>query len=179
MFRVLRSPDAVDGGATILGGESLPIGGEDGLQPDLRVLHAATYDRPVDDATVRAMMADCCHFLRQLVRITSGVIESIGVGHVRQIVAAELPIPRGVIREDGTFSSKEAPGRDHRKEPRGRRHPVITLLQMALQGIRLLLQVTAGTHPNAHNEETLEQKKTREELREQERTFKNLLNGRM
>jgi hypothetical protein len=113
------------------------------------------------------------------------VVESLGLGQVRRIVAEEIPVPETVIDEDGRMNPStgsgrgavQAPDRDHRKNPRGRKHPVITLMQMALQGVRLLLQITCGTHANAHNKETLEQKKMREELKEQERTFQNLLRG--
>jgi hypothetical protein len=125
---------------------------------------------------------------RQLVLITSNVVETVGVGQVRKIVAAEIPVPRGVILEDGTISTKDladtpdsakvAPGvpdRDHRKNPRGRKHPLITLLQMSLQGVRLLLQITAGTNPGAHNDESLGDKREREAAKEAERRERDAL----
>ena len=173
---------------------SLPNGGAGYCRTDLRTRFGGVSQEVgiLTDDIVRLMLGDCCQFLWQLAQLTSGVVETLGIGNVRQIVAAELPVPRHIIREDGTASDGAAPtlaepdrdpssasGRDHRKNPRGRRHPVITLLQMTLQGIRLLMQISAGTNPNAHNEETLEQKKTREELKEQERTFKNLLSGKV
>jgi hypothetical protein len=192
--RVLRSADAADGGSAKA--TELPIRGEDGMTTDLRLRHRAWMDSgPLSDSHVRGILADCTNFLRQLVRITSDVVETVGVGQVRQIVAAELPLSRQIIREDGTCSDKptpavEAPDRDHRKHPRGRKHPLITLVQMALQGVRLLMQITQGTNPGAHNEETLTdqhereaareaERREREALKEQERTLSKLLSGRM
>jgi hypothetical protein len=144
------------------------------------------------------MLADCCAFLRQLVAITASVVETIGLGQVRKIVAAEIPLPSHVIREDGTMSDRPtpapqqpdaAPDRDHRKNPRGRKHPLITLVQMALQGVRLLMQITAGTNPEAHNDESLGDarereaakeaaKREREALREEEKTLSKILAGK-
>jgi hypothetical protein len=179
--------------AAASGGQAeIPIGGPDGMWPDLRTRHKAWQgSAPLSDDYVRGMLADCCHFLRQLMYITSNVVETIGVGQVRQIVAAEMPVPARVILEDGTVSTKETPasaapdrdpstgsGRDHRKNPRGRKHPLITLLQMALQSVRLIERITTGMNPNTANKESLEQKKQREELKEEERELKNLLNGR-
>jgi hypothetical protein len=164
------------------GGEAeIPIGGDGGMWPDLRTRHKAWQGAvPLTDDYVRSMLTDCCHFLRQLMYITSNVIDTIGVGQVRQIVAAEMPIPGHVILEDGTISTKETPARaDHRKEPRGRKHPLIALLQMALQSVRLMQQISTGMHPNTANKESLEQKKLRAELKEEERTISNLLNGRV
>jgi hypothetical protein len=171
--------EAASGGAA-----EIPLGGDGGMWPDLRVRHKAwLLCGEMNDKGVRAMLSDCCQFLRQLVLITSNVIETIGIGQVRKIVAAEMPIPSAVIREDGTVSEQATPAEperdDHRKNPRGRKHPVITLVQMALQGIRLILQITVGTNPNAHAKETLEQKQVREQMKEQERTFKDLLNGKI
>jgi hypothetical protein len=193
--RVLRSPDAVDGAAAHEPAAELPIGGENGLHPDLRVAHKALIGYgPLSDAGVRSMLADCCSFLRQLVMITSNVVDTIGVGQVRKIVAAEIPVPRGAILEDGTLATKTAlqepgPDRDHRKNPRGRKHPLITLVQMALQGVRLLMQITAGTNPEAHNDESLgdvreraaakeAEKREREALREEEKTLSKILAGK-
>jgi hypothetical protein len=165
-------------------GTDLPTCGEDGLTTDLRVRHKARMDTgPLPDDYVRGILADCTNFLRQLVRITSDVVETVSLAQVRQIVAAELALPSHIIREDGSMSNKptqpvDAPDRDHRKNPRGRKHPVITLLQMALSGIRLLLQITAGTNPNVQNRESLGQKREREELKEQEREISKILSGR-
>jgi hypothetical protein len=168
------------------GAAEIPIGGHDGMWPDLRTRHKAWQgSAPLSDDYVRSMLADSCHFLRQLMYVTSNVVETIGVGQVRQIVAAEMPIPRKVILEDGTVSTREtpaasegAPDRDHRKNPRGRRHPLITLLQMALQSVRLIERISTGMNPNTANKESLEQKKQRQELKEEERELKSLLNGR-
>jgi hypothetical protein len=163
--------------------EPLPLGGADGCDTDLRMRYfgaAANGGRQLTDDHVRLYLADCCHFLRQLAVITSGVVESMGLGQVRKIVAEETPVPENVIGEDGTMKKPEpAPDRDHRKNPRGRKHPLVTMLQMALQGVRMLMQITCGTHPNAHNEETLEQRQLREELKERDRTFQNLLKGKV
>jgi hypothetical protein len=200
--RVLRSPDSVDGGGAESTGRisgatgaapELPIGGEDGRRPDLRVRRQAFIGYgPLSDADVRSILGDCCSFLRQLVAITGNVVESIGLGQVRKIVAAEISIPRGTILEDGTMAMQDVagePDRDHRKNPRGRKHPLITLVQMALQGVRLLLQITSGTNPVAHDKETLTEqrereatkeaeRREREALREEEKTLSKILAGK-
>jgi hypothetical protein len=186
--RVLRSADAVHGGsaktaAAARAAEPLEVGGVDGTLPDLRSTFPSALSAlgPLDDDQIRVMLDDCSKFLWQLTHITSSVVETIDLGHLRKIVAAECPVPPNVIGDDGKRggSAPAEPDRDHRKNPRGRKHPVITLLQMALQGVRLLLQITSGTHPNAHDKESLEEKQQREKLKEQERTFNKLLSGRM
>jgi hypothetical protein len=157
-----------------------PIGGADGYQPDLRrkIDGVTSTGEPLTDEQVRLYLSDCADFLRQIARITAAVVETIGIGQVRQIVAEEIPVAYGVIGEDGVLHPTEMPARsDHRKNPRGRKHPVIALLQMGLQSVRLLQKIVYGTNPNALNAETLEQKKAREEAAEAERTFKALLRG--
>jgi hypothetical protein len=204
--RVLRSPDADGGGgfpATATYREATAdapaavvhaLGGPDGAVPDLRRCSIEAGSGVLSDETVRLMLADCCRFLRQLTVITTGVVATVDVGKFRQVVASELPVPRGVIREDGTRSLQdtppaEAPDRDHRKNPRGRKHPLITLVQTALQGVRLLMQITSGTNPGAHNEEKLSDQREREAakeaekgerdaLREEEKTLSKILAGK-
>jgi hypothetical protein len=56
---------------------------------------------------------------------------------------------------------------------------VITLLQMALQGVRLLLRILEKTNPTALNELTLEQKQERETLRQTERDFARYMSGKL
>ena len=176
---VLRSPDAVDGGTAAATGKGasateLPLGGENGLWPDLRIGHKALLGYgPLSDGMVRQMMADVCQFLRQVVLITSNVVETVGIGQVRKILAAEVPIPRGIILEDGTLNigaraaesdkaTSEQAERDHRKNPRGRRHPLIAFLMLGVQASRLIMTITQGTNPTAHDREPVQARLDRE-----------------
>jgi hypothetical protein len=195
--RVLRSPDEVEGGTTgedsstasgqaagaaAVGGANapLPLGGNSGRLQDLRFRYSAGLGRgPLSNDDVRAMMADVVGFLWQLTSITAGVLGTVDLGKVRKIVAAEIPIPRGTVDESGQVLLQEAatadtaPDRDHRKNPRGRKHPLLTLVQYALQAVRMLLQITQGTNPGAHDKESLEARQQREALKQADREFRS------
>jgi hypothetical protein len=127
-----------------------------------------------DDAA-RSILEDCAKFLWQLAQITSGVIATVDVSAFRKIVADNAPMPGRPV----TDSAQAEPERDHRKNPRGRKHPLMTLVQFALQGVRMLLQITAAVNPNVHGKESFEQKQTRQKLKEEERELSNILNGRI
>lgn len=168
----------------------LPIGGHDGRRADLRLRFGpGASDGPLSDDSVRAMLADAKCLLWQIVKLTATVLHSVNAGQLRKLVAAELDLPAGTIDEFGTMATgepKAAPegepvnsGRDHRKGPRGRKHPLISLVQSGLQSIRLLAQIAGGTNPSAMNRESLEQKQEREALKQSEREFRALLNGKL
>lgn len=150
---------------------TLPIGGEDGHTPDMRAtcqgLTACAVT--ITDDVMRSMLTDATILLYQVFTLTSGVLDTIRVGDVRKLVAAEMPAAAGHIQLDGTFTDKPAEpeqpapaeeegrdpstgsGQDHRKKPRGRTHPLIALIKLAMQAVRLMKQIAGGTHPGALN----------------------------
>jgi hypothetical protein len=176
LIRVLRSPDGVDGNAAP--SATLSEAAARAAYPWLDSELCACYpsisrlDVAIDDNAMRNILSECSKFLLQLANITSGVLASIDVSAVRGIVAENAPMP-------GSRPAEAAPDRDHRKNPRGRKHPLITLVQFALQGVRMLLQITAAAHPNLLGKETLEQREARKALEEQERTFNKMLSGKI
>jgi hypothetical protein len=159
----------------------LPIGGVNGTSTDLRMRVPGVADQvEMNDGLARLYMEQCCQFLSQIMTLTSAVIESVSVGQVRKIVAAEVAVTGSVIDLDGKVTGAlETPAceRDSRKLPRGRKHPLILLLQCGLQAARMLQKITEALNPNAHNRQTLEQKQQRERDKEAERNFKALLKG--
>jgi hypothetical protein len=210
--RVLRSADAVDGGAAkaTATGEGPSAGSGQGaratgaafkgpmsekeartasahLDGALGAYFPSMYDLKFDvtDDVARNMLDEISKFLLQLAHITSGVLGTIDVSAVRKIVAENAPMPG--VRVDRLPDEEQAPdrdpstgsGRDHRKNPRGRKHPLLTLVQFALQGVRMLLQITAAVHPNVHGKESLEEKQAREKLKEEERELNKILSGRL
>lgn len=132
--------------------------GTNGLLPDLRHaprFHGIKRERTaLSDAEVAVMLADVTLFLHQVVMATGHVLETVPAGELRKIVAAECDMPTSFVDENGIqrLAVANQPGRDHRKEPRGRKHPLMALLNLALQAARLLRQITAGTHPKLHNQ---------------------------
>jgi hypothetical protein len=114
------------------------------------------------DAQARIMLSTAAAFLYQLVKLVSGVVETVDVGHLRDIVGPELSLPAHIVRKDDTVSLKETPpaeqppDRDGRKNPRGRKHPLVALIELAAKAAKLLDKITRGLNPNAHDIETLE-----------------------
>jgi hypothetical protein len=180
--RVLRSADAAGGGGPTATGpwtEKDARAADPKLDADLGARYPAisNFDFEVNDDVVRNMLDDVSKFLWQLAHITSGVLGTIDISAIRKIVAENAPMPDAP--EGRLPDSEQGPDRDHRKNPRGRKHPLITLVQFALQGVRMLLQVTAAVHPNVHGKESLDEQKHREALKEQQRTFNRLLSGKL
>jgi hypothetical protein len=132
----------------------LPLGAGRGL-PDMRqqvaMLHGPGADREsLSDDEVLAMLADCDRFLWQLVTITSRVLETVEIGDVRRLVAADMAMPADVVLGDGTIQkSRTAPVAPAKS--RGPSHPLVVLLKLTVQAIRLIKQISQGTHPEAHN----------------------------
>jgi len=112
-------------------------------------------------ASMRGMLENACAFLHQVVAITSGVLDTVRAGDLRNLVAAEMPAASGHIRLDGVLEKQEsdaaepapsAPsGQDHRKRPRGQSHPLIGLIKIAMQAARLLRQIAGGLFPGSQN----------------------------
>lgn len=167
----------------------LPLGGENGTTPDLRMNYLGVAYRParLTDGMMAEMLGDACIFLSQLVAMTSGVLGTLRVGDVRKVVAAEMPVAAHHIKVDGTYSDKvqepepakgdpsTGSGRDHRKKPRGRTHPLMQLIKFGLQAARLLRQIGSGTHPRAVNKLSQADKLARE-ARKTELAFANVVN---
>jgi hypothetical protein len=179
--RVLRSPDAAAGSGPAVdcastaepSQEARARAGNNSPDTTMRSSFQAMIDfrGEVTDDHARDMLDDISKFLLQLAHITSGVLSTIDVAAVRRIVAENAAMP-GYMPE-----AEQAPDRDHRKNPRGRKHPLLTLVQFALQGVRMLLQITAAVHPNVHGKESFEQKQMREKLKEEERELSKILSG--
>ena len=121
------------------------------------------------------MLGDIARFMWQIAMMTSGVLATVDVGKLREIVAADVALPAYIIDELGKITPKDrapkpeqasdaeqAPNRDHRKNPRGRRHPLVALLILGVQASRLHTQITQGTNPEAHNVEFFGDRLTRE-----------------
>ena len=137
----------------------IPNHGEDGVSPDLRMSAqgiTATRER-VTDEHMRWMFDNACQLLDQVTRIVSGVLDTVSIGDIRSVCADEFPVVRGAITPDGERASREVAEakRDHRKEPRGRVHPLLVLIKLGVQAARLLKQIGSGTHPHAANAMTL------------------------
>ena len=141
---------------------SQPINGSEGTTPDLRVPirgHTAGVN-PTNDGFIHYMLGDACKLLWQVARITAGVLDSVRLGDVRKICAADLPCAISTIREDGAFApdpeletiaTDDDPAQAQRKQPRGRMHPLMMLMRLGVQAARLLKQIAAGAFPEMMN----------------------------
>ena len=114
----------------------------------------------IDDDEALSALDVCTRFLKQLVSLTSAVLETIDVQSMRTIVAGETNLPRGMVLTlkaagievgDVEKKPKEAQASDHRKRPRGARHPLMVLVNFSLQATRLIQKITAGTNPGSQN----------------------------
>jgi hypothetical protein len=105
---------------------------------------------PIGDGVMEAMLDTCEQFLWQLVQITSRVLETVQIGDVRKLVAAEMAMPGCVVLQDGTISEGKAASEPAARS-RGGTHPLVALLRLATQAVRLLRQLSLGTHPHVHN----------------------------
>ena len=153
--------------------QPLPKGGVDGCTPDLRMNYLGVLPSTGRHsiASMRGMLENACAFLHQVVAITSGVLDTVRAGDLRNLVAAEMPAASGHIRLDGVLEKQESDaaepaaeasnasgqdssstsGRDHRKRPRGQSHPLIGLIKIAMQAARLLRQIAGGLFPGSQN----------------------------
>lgn len=124
---------------------------------------------PIDDESALGCLDACLHFLNQLLRMTTGVLQTVDVGELRKVVAGDLPLTGSwslALKALGVDVSTLKPatvneprgGVDHRKLPRGRKHPLVVLIGLAVQGVRLVDKITQGTNPGAHNKATKEEK---------------------
>ncbi|MCB9932822.1 MAG: hypothetical protein H6841_05290 [Planctomycetes bacterium] len=115
---------------------------------------------------MRVMLMDAAIFLHQVMRLVSGVLETVPFGGLRRAAADDLPLLHGCVDEDGTTvtltpmlvkdGQRTYPTRLHSEElkrkPRegfGPRHPLTALINLAVQAARLLRQIAGCTHPMA------------------------------
>ena len=157
---------------------------------DLRLQCCGVYsERPMTNAEVASAASDAVRFLRQVMSITSRVLETLQLGDVRRIVAHDIAMPGDIVLQDGTVSRHadvfevgadgvELEGRKKSaanqqqaaaRKPRGGTHPFLALLKLAIQAAKLIKQITVGTHPKAYNKLDLN---TAEHLRAMEDTEK-------
>jgi len=149
----------------------LPFRDGDGRTADLRASFSVRPGQTITNDEMRFMLGTACRLLWQVAALTSGVLETVRTADVRAICADDLPLSYGCIDGDGrrapdtSVSAAEAdkpapkrPERDHRKEPRGRVHPLLMLVRLGVQASRLLRQIGGGTHPGLQNILTVDQK---------------------
>lgn len=148
----------------------VPIGLQ-GKHPDLRrgapgITRFHSEGKPLTDTVMRVMLMDAAIFLHQVMRLVSGVLETVPCGGLRRAAADDLPLLHGCVDEDGTTvaltpmlvedGQRTYPTRQHSEElkrkPRegfGPRHPLMALINLAMQAARLLRQIAGYTHPMA------------------------------
>jgi len=165
---------------------------------DMRVSIAGTArgadaEELLSDDRVEFILRDALQFLWQVVNLTARVAETIQVGDLRQIVAAEMAMPGDVVKTDGTISrypdalkkgSGEAgsgtarePGPKRTSKARGASHPFMMLLRLAVQASRLIKQITAGTHPEVHNKLKREPRSPYDDITRVDRQLSAILKG--
>ena len=123
----------------------------------------------LSDEFVRRMLRDCLTLAWQNVQLTSAVLGTIDVAQLRRIVAGEFKLPdmmRKALRASGIdpalFEGEPAPQpvaasagektkTKAQKRPRGAKHPLVTLMQNALQNVKFIDRVTRATNPEVHN----------------------------
>jgi hypothetical protein len=113
---------------------------------------------------------NACRLLNRVTCLVNGVLDVVSPDELRKVCSDETPEPQE--RDPSTGS-----GRDHRKAPRGRVHPMLVLMKLGVQAARLLKQLGGGRHPNVLNAMTLAEKmhaeaeRNRIELEKETRKF--------
>lgn len=123
-------------------------------------------DNVLSASQARKMLTDACTFLHQLVALTSGVLESFTAAQIRDVVGHDIALPACIIRGDHKVSVNEtppkpeqAPDRDGRKNPRGRKHPLVALIELAAKAAKLLEKIAGGLAPESMDREPLASRK--------------------
>jgi hypothetical protein len=118
---------------------------------------AANRGQPLGEARLRLILSDAAAFLHQVITLTATVLESVRPAQLREIVGSDLALPECILRGDKTVSLKETPAldRDGRKNPRGRKHPLVALIELAAKSAKLLEKIGAGLCPQALDREPL------------------------
>ena len=115
---------------------------------------------PHSSNNMREMLENCTRFLGLLVQLAYGVLETVDKRAMRELVASELPLPRemrvalkaaGYDVDETVKTNPTEDGVDHRKLPRGRRHPLIVLIGFALQASRLLEKLVGGMNKQVYD----------------------------
>ncbi|MCB9894437.1 MAG: hypothetical protein H6839_08305 [Planctomycetes bacterium] len=137
--------------------------------------------RPLTDAEIEGAARDSVRFLRQVMTLTSRLLESVQLGDIRKVVASEFAMPGDAVLADGTISKhpdvlKVQNGSGSRRpgtgkgagepdtsepdskrfskaarRPRGSSHPFLVLLRLAVQSARLIKQIGSGLRPEVFN----------------------------
>lgn len=108
-------------------------------------------DIPIDVLEARRMLTRSARFLDTLEEIGIRVLHSVRVDDVRNVVAEEMPLAEG-YKESGWKEPKPEPERsDHRKRPRGRKHPLLGLIMGVLQASKVKAQILKVLHPDMHD----------------------------
>lgn len=131
---------------------------------------------PLGDEEVSEYLGNGVRLLNQVVVLTSFVLDTIDVEYTRKVVAQDcrpMDMRRalkalgydpdkllGTESGGGSKGSGEKTG-DHRKGPRGGRHPLIQLITLGATSVRLINQITRGTNPHAHNLLTQQERENR------------------
>lgn len=137
--------------------------------------------KPPTEAEIALYNGDAMRFLWQVVAISSQILQSIPLGEMRRIVAGDMAEPGDIVREDGTVSKhpdafeigedgNEAEARKRASEAstppkgdtkrksagnaRGRAHPIMAMIRMAIQSARLIKQITSGTYSKLNDRAT-------------------------
>jgi hypothetical protein len=129
-------------------------------------------DEPFTAAEAFASLGNLCRFLGQVSDASSEVMETVDPQALRKLVAAEMPLPKGVavalkaIGADPEEITRPQPAEEPaqnspQKRPRGARHPLITLITLGVQAGRLEYQIIKGLFPHLVNELTVDEKNER------------------
>lgn len=97
----------------------------------------------IADEGLKLAFKHACTLLDKVTCIVNGVLETVSPEDVRSVCADEFAV-------QGEQPSAE-PGRDHRKGPRGRVHPLLVLMKLGVQAARLLKQIGGGLNPHLLN----------------------------
>jgi len=141
------------------------------------ILHSTYGLEPVEqlvkDNGVRSMAAGIAGVMWQIVAVTGAVITTVEAQQFRNIVGPELRLPKSLCQSieamdadpddyiddpDDLAPQAEENSTPPAKRPRGAKHPLVQLIELAIKAARVFEKVTRGTNPNAFNARTLDQK---------------------
>ena len=115
------------------------------------------------------LLQDAAACMHTIVSMTTNVLGTVEVSELRKIFVPEAGFSAELANDlsaqgvdvkayEPKTKPEPEPEGDHRKRPRGAVHPLLQLLKLCVQAAKVLKQIASGTHPEALNIETPEQK---------------------
>ena len=145
-------------------GDPLPKPGE-------RVLPASVYDLTNENA--RAMLIRAAHFLDMMIQTSIDLLNTVSIKGLRDAIDENMPLPEAMSEEDKrAWKAKEPQSEDPKKRPRGRRHPLLSLVSWTISACRLQIKTLTMLRPEMATKVATTYEALKERLKQYEQLVK-------